>query len=139
MKGQAGYGRYDDDLAHVGCPWAKSDMSPCVARDGRLALSSGAEQVCVHCVNTPEYLVQDLAGYYDPARELLARGDPVTLADDFAVMVREMTEPASTGEEGLWTASRGGCWHSSRPGRTPPCTGRSPCGRPPGMTRPPRG
>ena len=98
MKGPGGYGRYDDDPAYVGCPWAKSDMSPCVARDGRLALD--VEDLCAGCANSPEYLAQDLAESYEPARELLARGDPVTLAGDVAVMVREMTEPASTGEEG---------------------------------------
>lgn len=96
MKGPAGYGRYDNDPAYVGCPWARSSRSKCVARDGRLALALA--EVCRGCGNSPEYLVQDLAGYYDPARELLARGDPVTLADDFAVMVREMTEPAGKEE-----------------------------------------
>ena len=96
MKGPAGYGRYDNDSAHVGCPWARSSRSKCVARAGREALDAG--DLCKGCANTPEYLVQDLAEEYDPARELLARGDPVTLADDFAAMVREMTEPA--GKEG---------------------------------------
>jgi hypothetical protein len=92
-KGPAGYGRYDDDLAHVGCPWARSDMTPCVARDGQLALSSGTEEVCVGCGHDPEYLAEDLAEEYEPARELLTAGDPVTLANAFAEAVREATEP----------------------------------------------
>ena len=34
MRGLLGYGRYDDDPKHIGCPRAHSDMTPCVARDG---------------------------------------------------------------------------------------------------------
>jgi hypothetical protein len=93
MKGPAGYGRYDDDPAHVGCPYARSDMSPCVARDGRLALAGDPPETCVCCGNTPEFLAGDLAEAYDPARALLVTGDPVTLADEFAELVREATEP----------------------------------------------
>lgn len=94
MKGPAGYGRYDDDPAYVGCPYARSDMSPCVARDGRLALSSGLTVVCVGCGNTPEYLIGDLADDYEPAEALQASaGEPLGAADEFAEMVREATEP----------------------------------------------
>jgi hypothetical protein len=94
-KGPAGYGRYDDHPDYVGCPWARSDMSPCVARDGQLALSGGGSQVCAGCANTPEYLIEDLAGYYEPARQLqAAAGDPLRAADEFAEMIREATEPA---------------------------------------------
>lgn len=51
-KGLLGYGRYDDDPSHVGCPQARSDMTPCVARDGRTADEAG---VCVGCgVNTAD-------------------------------------------------------------------------------------
>lgn len=98
MKGPAGYGRYDDDPEYVGCPWARSDMSPCVARDGHLALD--VEDLCTGCANGPGYLIEDLAGEYEPARELLARGDPVTLADEFALAVREATEPRDVNAEG---------------------------------------
>jgi hypothetical protein len=91
MKGPAGYGRYDDEPAYVGCPFARSDMSPCIARDGRLALDAG--DLCAGCANSPGYLAEDLAEAYDPARDLLLTGDPVTLADEFAEMVREATEP----------------------------------------------
>jgi hypothetical protein len=70
-------------------------MTPCVARDGQLALSSSVlvPQVCIGCENTPEYLAEDLAEEYEPARELLTAGDPITLANVFAEMVREATEP----------------------------------------------
>lgn len=94
-KGPAGYGRYDDDPAFVGCPWARSDRSPCVARDGQLALFPGPDPVCRGCGNSPEYLIEDLAGYYEPARALQATaGEPLSAADRFAEMVREATEPA---------------------------------------------
>lgn len=96
-RGPAGYGRYDDDPAHVGCPWAGSDMSPCVARDGRLGLHDcdldDEPAVCAGCWNTPEFLAEDLGEEYGPARALRAAGDPVTLADELAAMVREATEP----------------------------------------------
>ena len=44
-RGLCGYGRYDDD--HIGCPRAKSDMTPCVARDGKTAI--GELDKCVGC------------------------------------------------------------------------------------------
>jgi hypothetical protein len=92
MKGPAGYGRYDDDPAYVGCPFARSDMSPCVARDGQLALD--VEDLCAGCGNTPEYLIGDLAADYRPAEVLAAEaGEPQGAADAFAAMVREATEP----------------------------------------------
>jgi hypothetical protein len=92
-KGPAGYGRYDDDPEHVGCPWAKSDMTPCVARDGHLALSGGARRVCVGCGNSMTRLITDLGGDYPPARTLIARESPDELADQFADVVREATAP----------------------------------------------
>jgi hypothetical protein len=96
-KGPAGYGRYDDDPARVGCPWARSPRSACVARDGQLALFSGADPVCRGCANSPETLAEELAAEYGPAGSLLAGGDPVTMADEFASMVREATEPVREG------------------------------------------
>jgi hypothetical protein len=95
MKGVAGYGRYDDDPSYIGCPFARSDMTPCIARDGRLALAGSPPSVCAGCANTPEYLIEDLAESYDPARRLLAEtGEPQGAADEFAQMIREATEPA---------------------------------------------
>ena len=91
MKGPAGYGRYDNDPAHVGCPYARRKRSPCIARDGRLALDD--RMICRGCGIGPEELAGELAEAYDPARDLLVTGDPVTLADEFAAAVREATEP----------------------------------------------
>jgi hypothetical protein len=53
-----GYGRYKDDLDHVGCPRAKSDMTPCAARDGQTA--TGDSGVCVGCGEHPADLLKDL-------------------------------------------------------------------------------
>jgi hypothetical protein len=91
MKGPAGYGRYDRNPARVGCPYARWRRSPCIARDGRLALD--ADMLCRGCALGPEELAEALAEAYDPARDLLVTGDPVTLADEFAAAVREATEP----------------------------------------------
>jgi hypothetical protein len=58
MKGPEGYGRYNDDPKHVGCPRAQSDMTPCVARDGRSA--KGNVALCVGCTEDPADLLRDL-------------------------------------------------------------------------------
>lgn len=90
-RGPAGYGRYDDDPVHVGCPWARSSESPCMARDGRTALAGPPDPVCVTCAHEPSFLIEDLAEDYPPAQELLTAGDPYQAADQFALMVREAT------------------------------------------------
>lgn len=53
-----GYGRYDDDPDHIGCPRAKSDMTPCVARDGISATDVDGE--CVGCSAHPASLLEAL-------------------------------------------------------------------------------
>ena len=62
MRGLLGYGRYDDDPQAVGCPRARSDMTPCVARDGDLAETSDSVEgsVCVGCSENPADLLRDL-------------------------------------------------------------------------------
>lgn len=59
MKGIGGYGRYDDCPDYVVCPRAKSNMTPCAARDGALATSGGGG-VCVGCSQNPGDLLRDL-------------------------------------------------------------------------------
>jgi hypothetical protein len=98
VKGPAGYGRYDDDPGYVGCPWARTSRSRCVARDGQEGLTGGCTQLCAGCFNTVEDLIEELAEAYSPARALLPGGDPVRMATEFAVAVREATEPAVKGE-----------------------------------------
>jgi hypothetical protein len=92
MRGPAGYGRYDEDPQTVGCPWAKTDMTPCLARDGSITLSSGQHRVCVGCGNAPDFLIADLAQEYEPARNYVSR-DPERDADAFRDMVRRATDP----------------------------------------------
>lgn len=93
-RGPAGYGRYDDDPVHVGCPWARSDMTPCVARDGHLAITDPPRIVCVGCGNTLRYLLADLADDLPLARDLPETlGDPDSDADRFRRLVWEATKP----------------------------------------------
>jgi hypothetical protein len=58
VKGVLGYGRYNDDPKHVGCPRAKSDMTPCAARDGDVATYDAGD--CVGCEEFPADLLRDL-------------------------------------------------------------------------------
>lgn len=53
-----GYERYEDDPQHVGCPRARSDMTPCVARDGGLATADDGK--CVGCMADPADLLAEL-------------------------------------------------------------------------------
>jgi hypothetical protein len=53
-----GYGRYKNDLNHVACPRARSDMTPCVARDGHTAVAD--DGVCVGCGANPADLLKEL-------------------------------------------------------------------------------
>lgn len=92
-RGVAGYGRYDADPAHVGCPWARSDRSPCVARDGRLALGGEPARQCAGCGNTVLYLIRDLADDYAPARVPAPPENLREIADRFRGLVREATRP----------------------------------------------
>lgn len=92
VKGPGGYGRYDDEPEYVGCPWARGDMTPCVARDGRLALTV-SPHVCVGCGNTPRYLLRDLAGDYGPAARAEVPAQDARVAELFRDLVRQATEP----------------------------------------------
>lgn len=91
-RGICGYGRYNDDIAHVGCPRAKTSETPCIARDGGLALA--ADNKCVGCNNRPSVLLKELrlAGaiqYPDPPQ-------PDSAADKLRDVVREVTAPSTT-------------------------------------------
>jgi hypothetical protein len=65
-----GYGRYGDDPEHVGCPRARTDMTPCAARDGSSAITHTYGN-CVGCGQHP--------------------------ADLLTALVREVTQPRPTG------------------------------------------
>ena len=69
-------------------------MSRCLARDGQLALDlRGEEPACKHCAHGLFGLVEELAAEYPPAAGLPVLDAPEVLADNFALMVREATEP----------------------------------------------
>jgi hypothetical protein len=53
-RGQLGYGRYPD--GHIGCPRARSDMTPCIARDGEGAADEGYD-TCFGCGRSPYALL----------------------------------------------------------------------------------
>lgn len=62
-RGPLGYGRYDSDPEHVGCPHAKTDMTPCAARDGQVATYSTPLAMAGHCVGCEKHaadLLRDL-------------------------------------------------------------------------------
>lgn len=95
MAGPGGYGRYKDDPRFVGCPRARSDMTPCIARDGAIALDDLGS--CVGCGRQPH----GLGGLLQDLRHEVT-GDspaPVTLPDHAAnklkALVWQVTEPAS--------------------------------------------
>jgi hypothetical protein len=67
VKSILGYGRYDDEPDHVGCPRAKSDMTPCVARDGSLTTflkhnltAKETTEACIGCGESPAELLKAL-------------------------------------------------------------------------------
>lgn len=98
-KGVAGYGRYNDDPQHIGCPRARSDMTPCIARDGHLALYDDGD--CVGCGERAE----GLDGLLQALRhEVTGKSpSPVTIprhaADKLRDLVRKVTEPKAEAED----------------------------------------
>jgi hypothetical protein len=98
-RGIAGYGRYDSDLDHVGCPWARTSETPCVARDGSLAVTSEPRPQCVGCGNYTPFLFRDLADDW-PGAGVPVPADPATAADLFRDLVRAATAPLAKGGTG---------------------------------------
>lgn len=49
-------------MSNIDCPRAKSDMTPCVARDGKIACADNG--VCVGCGEHPADLLSDLVPKY---------------------------------------------------------------------------
>jgi hypothetical protein len=73
----------------ISCPRAKTDMTPCIARDGDTALAD--DRACVGCGTSPTYLLTQLALRYEPARLVLADGplDPDGVANNLKKLVTE--------------------------------------------------
>jgi hypothetical protein len=91
--GVLGYGRYSDDPEHVGCPRARTDMTPCVARDGAPALYD--EGLCVGCSADPRELLLKLR-----AKVSGSSGARVTHADRAADKLRDLVRRTTEPEDG---------------------------------------
>ena len=87
---KCGYGRYKNDPSWVGCPRARSDMTPCIARDGSLALAD--DGLCVGCHAQPLALLTELAEAQSRQPESLQVVDAE--ANELQRLVREVTEPS---------------------------------------------
>lgn len=86
-------------VSGVTCPRAKSAMTPCIARDGRLALDDVTME-CVGCSAQPKALMDDLAKRYPPAKAHLSSNNSLTLADRFRDRVAEyIATPAEGGDQ----------------------------------------
>jgi hypothetical protein len=89
-----GYGRYKDDPSYVGCPRARSDMTPCIARDGHTALADDGS--CVGCGHRAE----GLDGLLQVLRHEITGKSPAPViiashaADKLRDLVRKVTEPS---------------------------------------------
>jgi hypothetical protein len=90
--GVCGYGRYDDEPWYVGCPRAQSDMTPCIARDGHLALADDLR--CVGCNQGPIALLKELAdaGVDTGPRLTALRPSRAAAAETLRDVVRRETE-----------------------------------------------
>lgn len=88
-KGPLGYGRYDDDPEHIGCPRATSDMTPCIARDGAVALADDAR--CVDCGINPSGALHELR------RAVTGKSpSPVTIPDHAADKLRDLVREVTS-------------------------------------------
>lgn len=97
--GPAGYGRYNDSPEHVGCPRAKSDMTPCIARDGHTALAD--DNVCVGCGSDPLALLEQLARAAGLSTERHTEMDEPAMADLLKSVVWDVTEPVTQTERDI--------------------------------------
>ena len=91
MSTVLGYGRYKDDPKHLGCPRAKSDMTPCIARDGHIALAdsaAGPSTTCVGCGAAPLDLLNEMTVLAEDDKSL---SQDEWLADSLEYLVKELT------------------------------------------------
>lgn len=88
-KGPCGYGRYDSDPGWVGCPRAKSSESPCIARDGKVALAD--DGACVMCNTRPGFLLKQLRT--EGCIKEISPPQPSLAADLLRDVVYRITEP----------------------------------------------
>ena len=82
-------------MTDIDCPRAQTWMTPCIARDGHLALSNWDDSVpltCVGCYADPCELLLDLSERYEPARRHRQTHAPKQCADLLARFVAEYVE-----------------------------------------------
>ena len=81
-------------MSDIDCPRARTDMTPCVARDGATATSDdrGAYPTCVGCDADPRELLHDLGERYAPARGYRQTVDRDACADRLREMVAAYVE-----------------------------------------------
>ncbi len=76
------------DRIEITCPHAKSPMTPCVARDGGLAVTDVPDEVCVGCGESPVALLAELGDRYEPASKAIPE-DATEAADRLTVLVAD--------------------------------------------------
>lgn len=91
MIGPLGYGRYNDDPDHVGCPRAQSDMTPCIARDGTSALADEGD--CVGCGADPIRLLIEMRRQVGRSGDRAGLHSPARAAHLLRHLVRDATNP----------------------------------------------
>jgi len=69
----------------IDCPHAQTWMTPCISRDGHLALADDLK--CVGCSLAPDRLLKDLAKRYEPASGI--KGTAQEKADTLTRLVAE--------------------------------------------------
>ena len=87
-------------MTDIVCPRERTYMTPCIARDGALALDDGDDSSlarCVGCDITPRRALEGLAKHYPPAKAALQshtkRGlTPAQVADRLTELVRAHVE-----------------------------------------------
>jgi hypothetical protein len=74
----------------IDCPRAKTDMTPCIARDGKNALAD--DDMCVGCYVKPKAALRDLGTRYLPARKYYQTQDPDKAAERLKELVKEYVD-----------------------------------------------
>jgi hypothetical protein len=69
----------------IACPYAKSDMTPCVARDGQMCVAD--EGMCVGCERMPADMLRDLVKKY-----VERRSSPTKEEMEFTALAMEFFE-----------------------------------------------
>jgi hypothetical protein len=88
-------------MDEIDCPRARSFMTPCIARDGTLALAGDGQDDpydCVGCGAKPRPLLLELAQRYKPARRYIQTKDARACATRFKQLVADYVEAKEPNE-----------------------------------------